>query len=254
MQTNDLDAVRFSAQGMAMAAWLFSAGNFILVGGIVIHGWLRPGYRAVRQYVCELIVGPGAWAQRVNFVVFGMLQLLFALLSVEALGDGAAARAGALLLALNGLSVMGSAVFPTERKPVSMMSRSELTHMAFAVAAFGFVPAAMLAFAAAFSRTDEMRWLQPYSVAAAVGTGGLLSFSLLPMTRDPLFLRSAQSLVQSIRNRPGRALGNSVLGLHSHLSQFVSRHAGLFERLDVGLFLAWELTVIWSFVALQRSA
>lgn len=40
---------------------------------------LRPGYSVVRQAVSDLGLGPNAWLQTTNFLVFGLLIIVFAI-------------------------------------------------------------------------------------------------------------------------------------------------------------------------------
>lgn len=63
--------------------WLALTGGVVspilFVVGFTILGFLRPGYSPVRQTVSDLGVGTDAWLQNANFVIFGVLQLAFAI-------------------------------------------------------------------------------------------------------------------------------------------------------------------------------
>jgi hypothetical protein len=233
-----------------LAAYALVIGACVFGVGIVVHGRLRAGYTPVRNYVCELIVGPGAWVQRANFVVFGVLQVLFAVVSTQRIGSGPGARAGSVMLACIGLSLIATAIFPTERKPLSMMRPTELTHMAFAIVAFSLVPVAMLAFAADFARSSAWQWLAPGSRVTAVVTTLMVIVSLAPLTRDPILLRTADTWVRgSGRGGDPNSGARRILALHSSGAQFVGQHAGLLERLMLALFIGWEVVIALSMAA-----
>ncbi len=64
------------------ARWFAFAGVggpilFVLV--FTLAGFLRPGYSPLSQAVSDLGVGPNAWLQNANFVVFGLLLITFAI-------------------------------------------------------------------------------------------------------------------------------------------------------------------------------
>ena len=64
------------------ARWFAFAGVggpilFVLV--FTLAGFLRPGYSPLSQAVSDLGVGPNAWLQNANFVIFGLLLIIFAI-------------------------------------------------------------------------------------------------------------------------------------------------------------------------------
>src|SRR5579862_7775230 len=50
-------------------------GSLLFTATYLIEGATRPGYDALQQAMSALSLGPGGWAQQVNFVVFGVLVL-----------------------------------------------------------------------------------------------------------------------------------------------------------------------------------
>jgi hypothetical membrane protein len=54
-------------------------GPLIFTVGFVIQGLLRPGeYDPIAEPVSALEAGPNGWIQQLNFIVFGLLMLIFA--------------------------------------------------------------------------------------------------------------------------------------------------------------------------------
>ena len=60
-----------------VAAWAGIVGPVLFVLTFALEGWLRPGYEPLSMYVSALSLGPRGWIQIVNFVVFGVLLLVF---------------------------------------------------------------------------------------------------------------------------------------------------------------------------------
>ena len=89
---------------------------------LIVEGAARPGYRPLHDTISELSFGPRGWIQTANFIVFGMLFVVFARGVNASLDDSRAARAGGALLSLIGLGVIGAGLFRAEPWPPSSMS------------------------------------------------------------------------------------------------------------------------------------
>ena len=57
--------------------WAGIIGPPLFVAIFTLEGWFRSGYEPTRMYVSELSLGSRGWIQNVNFVVFGLLFLVF---------------------------------------------------------------------------------------------------------------------------------------------------------------------------------
>src|SRR5579859_7705402 len=55
------------------------AGPILFVLVFTIDGFLRPGYSPIDQMISDLGLGPNAWIQNSNFVVFGLFLIAFAI-------------------------------------------------------------------------------------------------------------------------------------------------------------------------------
>src|SRR5260370_9078034 len=82
MITTETPSAPSRQNGVNAARWFAFAGVggpilFVLV--FTLAGFLRPGYSPLSQAVSVLGVGPNAWLQNANFVVFGLLLLTFSI-------------------------------------------------------------------------------------------------------------------------------------------------------------------------------
>jgi Protein of unknown function (DUF998) len=79
----------------------------------VVQGWFRlEEYNPVAEVVSALEAGPGGWVQQVNFVVFGLLTVAFAVGLHLGLGPTRWGVIGPSLLVLSGMALVWAAVFP----------------------------------------------------------------------------------------------------------------------------------------------
>src|SRR5262245_46047417 len=106
------------------ARWLALAGvvgPILFVLGFTLAGFLRPGYSPISQAVSDLGVGPNAWLQNANFVLFGLLLITFA--SGFYLGMRSVISRGWLvacfvLLILSGVGIINGGIFTEDPSTV----------------------------------------------------------------------------------------------------------------------------------------
>ena len=101
-----------------------------LVGGLLfnltvwVDGFFRPGYNAFRQPESALSLGPGGWVQITNFIVFGILNLCFALALRKTLAPGRGSTWGPVLQGIAGLSMIIVGIFvedPSKGYPIGVV-------------------------------------------------------------------------------------------------------------------------------------
>ncbi|HEX4216330.1 MAG TPA: DUF998 domain-containing protein [Candidatus Dormibacteraeota bacterium] len=94
--------------------WSGVGGAILFVVTFLIEGLTRPGYDARRQPVSALALGPGGWMQQANFVLTGILMLLFA----AGLGIGLRGLGGSplapLLVSVYAVGLIVAGVFVTD--------------------------------------------------------------------------------------------------------------------------------------------
>ena len=74
------NATSFTRQSaLRVALWAGIVGPFLFVVVFTVDGFFTPGYDAMRDVVSFLELGQAGWIQRLNFIVTGLLFVLFAL-------------------------------------------------------------------------------------------------------------------------------------------------------------------------------
>jgi hypothetical membrane protein len=94
--------------------WLLAsgiAGPALFLTVMTVAGAIRPGYDPISQYGSSLGIGPNAWLQNANFVLFGLLMIAFAAGVRLRLRNQAAGEAGPGLLAVSGFGLILAGVF-----------------------------------------------------------------------------------------------------------------------------------------------
>lgn len=197
-----------------LASLAGTIGPVLFFAVLLVEGAVRPGYRPLHDTISELSLGPRGWIQTANFLVFGSLFIVFARGVKASLDNSRAARLGGTLLSVIGLGVLGCGLFRAEPWPPSSMSPTGLLHLVCAmVLIFALLPVATGVLTRAFA--GDARWS---SLGLATG---LTSFVTLVLLVGGLALMSPPG-------QPAR-IGND--------------YAGLIQRIDVGVFLAWQIAV-----------
>ncbi len=191
-----------------------TVGPLAFYGVLLGDGATRPGHRPLHDTISELLMGPRGWIETANFVAFGLLFLTFAWGLRAGLGSSRPAAAGRIVLTIIGAGVVGTGVFHPDAWPPSSMSVAGLLHLVCAVGlVFAMLPVASGLLSRAFAADPHWRGLARFSAAIAATTLVLLVGGLALMSPP---------------GSPPR-IGN--------------RYAGLIERTDVAVFLAWQFVV-----------
>ena len=150
-------------------------GPVLFVSTFTIEGWFRPGYEARAMFVSELSLGPCGWIQMTNFVVLGILFLIFTRGVAEEFGKGRASKAGFVLLAIIGASFVASGFFNMDpvrgarfAPPPDQLSWHAVLHGFFGNFVFSLAPAACFVFAWRFRDESGLRRLMWWTLAAGV--------------------------------------------------------------------------------------
>jgi len=157
---------------LLLAAGAFGPPLFVVV--LVIEGATRPGYSAWRHYGSQLATGDGGWVQVVNFIVYGLLILGFAVGLRRALQSGRASIAAPVLVGAYGLALVVAGVFvtdPTLGYPpgaAEVHTTHGLIHGLAGLATFSFLTAACLAMAFRFAWDPASRGWRTYSLSTAL--------------------------------------------------------------------------------------
>jgi hypothetical protein len=186
----------------------------VFLAVLLVEGAVRPEYQPLHDTISELSLGPRGWIQTANFLVFGILFLVFASGVKASLDESRAAQLGGALLSAIGLGVLGCGLFRAESWPPSSMSPVGLLHLVCAIGlVFALLPVATGVLTRAF--VADARWR---TLALATGLTSLVTLALLV----------GGLALMSPPGRPPR-IGNA--------------YAGLIQRVDVAVFLAWQVAV-----------
>src|SRR5215210_5391507 len=87
-------------------------GPIIFVLIVIVQSLLHPDYSQVKLPISALAAWPGGWVQDANFVLFGLLTILFAIGLHLGVGRNRAAVIGPGLLMLSGVGLIIAGFFP----------------------------------------------------------------------------------------------------------------------------------------------
>ncbi|MEV0273653.1 DUF998 domain-containing protein [Hamadaea sp. NPDC050747] len=167
----------------------------LFVLAFVVEGAFRDGYDPMRHPVSSLALGPGGWQQVMNFLVCGVLTILFAIGLRRSLRPGPGALAGPLLVGVWGLGLLGAGLFATDPVggyPTTATGDSwhGTLHDLLSVAAFAGLAVAMLFFGYAFARRQSpVRAI--YSVLSGMTLLVLFVLSGLGFGENPSLMETA---------------------------------------------------------------
>jgi Protein of unknown function (DUF998) len=189
--------------GSRVGAWSALFGSAVYLSVFTIDGWLRPDYDAASMFISELSLGPWGWVQIVNFMIFGLALLVFAMSIALEFGEARSARVGVTLLVIMGISLLASGPFvidpvagagpvidPVALAPHQMSFHSKF-HYALGTLFSLLAPATCLCFAG-YKRSSKdpalrafRRWSLGLGVASVAGVV-LFKLALLPPVSNPM--------------------------------------------------------------------
>lgn len=130
-------------KAVVIGAWAGMTAAVFFVLTFTIEGWLRSGYDARSMYVSELALGERGWVQNLNFIVTGLLLMLFARGVRAAFVPGRAQAAAPVLfdLVATGLFASGFFVMDPATTPQAEWSLHGTAHQLFGALVFASAPA-----------------------------------------------------------------------------------------------------------------
>ena len=154
------------------------AGPVVFAGVVLVCAALRPGYSHSMQVMSALgeTGGPNALLMNgAGFVPTGVLLMAFALSLSQLVPRSAWAAAGAILVGLFGLSIVGAGAFSCDLGCSGIgTSREAFMHIVASVLAFTSGVAGCASWGLAFRSAPAWRSLWAFSIASAIVSGLLL--------------------------------------------------------------------------------
>src|SRR5207302_10780438 len=108
-----------------------------MVGLWAIASVLRAGYDQLRQKGSELGARLNSLVMNANFVVTGLLILIFCVGLLKSIGAGKWSQVGLIFLAIAGVGEVATGIFPCDPGCPLVGSSSQLIHTGIAVVFFG---------------------------------------------------------------------------------------------------------------------
>jgi hypothetical protein len=152
------------------APWAGMIGSVLFVAVFTIEGLLRPNYNALGMYVSELSLGPRGWIQIANFIVWGLLFLIFTCGVANEFQAGKASKAGPVLLAIIAFCFFISGPFVTDPGTIFtyQMSLHGILHGIFGALVFSLAPVSCFIFYRRFREDPKWKSLSRWSITACV--------------------------------------------------------------------------------------
>lgn len=150
------------------AGWVGLVGPAIFYAVILFQYALRRGeYDAIAEPISGLGAGSLGWIQGVNFAVFGVLTIVFAVGLHRAIAPSRRGVLGPALIGVTGVGLITAAVFPLQRDAAGVLYDPGLHVVGGVMFFFGGVLAAAT-LVPRLRRDDRWRSLVPYTVTVAV--------------------------------------------------------------------------------------
>jgi hypothetical protein len=151
-----------------LAVWAGMIGPALFVAVFTLEGWLRQGYHPLGMFVSALSLGPRGWIQIVNFIVFGVLFLMFTRGVVIEFRNVRASRSGTILLIIIATCYLLSGPFVTD--PAATLpgytSLHGMLHGIFGAIVFSLMPVSCFVFLRRFREDPKWRSLQWWTLTA----------------------------------------------------------------------------------------
>ena len=191
-------AVRARPRAATVAGWAGVVGPALFTACFVAQEWFRAGaYDPVAEPVSALEAGPYGWIQQLNFVVFGVLTLVFAVGLHAGIERSRAGWIGPALLGVSGVGLLVAAVFPL-RADASGAVYDPGGHFIGGILFFPVTAAALVALSRRLARDPRWRALAGYTLLAGVVAIAGVVVSVTLVFRDGAPLADWGGLVQRV--------------------------------------------------------
>lgn len=174
------DSQRFQ---LSLSAWAGIVGPVLFTAGFLAQeAFRRDEYNPVAEVVSALEAGPHGWIQQVNFVVFGVLTLAFAVGLHRGLERTRAGIAGPALLFVSGVGLLLAAAFPL-REDAAGVTYDPGGHFVAGITFFLTSAVGLIVLSRRVARDPRWRSLAAYTLGA--GVLALIGFVAMPVLVIP---------------------------------------------------------------------
>jgi hypothetical membrane protein len=161
-----------------MHAWLALAGvvgPLCFTALVIIQGFLIPEYSHVRLPISALAAWPTGWIQTINFYMFGIAVIVFAVALNRGIERRRVRDIGTFLLVMSGLGVICAGIFPWIM--VQGIPTETPAHVFGAITAFGCLGIGALVISHAMKL--DARWQDLAKYTKLTGVAALVLFVAL---------------------------------------------------------------------------
>ena len=162
------------------AAWAGMLAPVLFVTVFTAAGLLRQGYDPLSTYVSELALGPGGWMQKLNFIVLGILMLVFSRGVAVEFRTGKASKAGPVLLTIIALLFIVSGIFvmdPTGTPPNQATTNGIIHGLAGGII-FTLMPIRCFVFLRRFNADPDWQLFQGWTLVL----GNIIAAAVIMLT------------------------------------------------------------------------
>jgi hypothetical protein len=172
-----------------LTIWAGIIGPILFTATFLIEGWLRPGYEPLRMFVSALSLGPRGWVQIANFIVFGVLFLIFTRAVAAEFKSGKASRGPILLTIIASCYLLsGPFVMDPTGTPLSQTTLHGTLHGIFGAIVFSLMPITCFVFLRRFREDPKWQSLQwPTIILGTISAVGVILLTVatkLPDTQN----------------------------------------------------------------------
>jgi hypothetical membrane protein len=187
-----------SARSTVLLAWAGIIGPVLFTATFLAQeAVLVDDYSPLAEPVSALEAQPHGWIQQINFVVFGLLTIAFAVGFHRGVRPSRAGAVGPALFVVSGVGLLGAAIFPLS-KDAAGVTHYPAGHVVAGTAFFLSSALALIVVSRRLGRDPRWRSLATYTLAvgvAAVAGGIVMNVLVMP---DDASLHDFAGLVQRL--------------------------------------------------------
>jgi hypothetical membrane protein len=143
-------------------------GPILFTAGVVVQGLLRAEYNQIAQQISDLTAGPSGWVQQVNFVVFGLLLIVFAVGLHRGVRKAWPWVGGPALVAWNGVELVIAGLFPLREDAAGHIYDPLGVHSVNGTIFFLCIGVVLVVLSRQFARDARWRGLAAYTLASGI--------------------------------------------------------------------------------------
>jgi hypothetical membrane protein len=170
---------------MSLPAWAGIIGPIVFTATFMAQEAFRTDeYSPLAEPVSALEAGPNGWVQQLNFVVFGLLTIAFAVGLHRGLRPARAGIVGPALLIVSGVGALGAAIFPL-REDTAGVTYDPGGHAVTGAAFFLTSAVGLVVVSRRLARDPKWRDIATYTLAAGmVALAGSIAMRVLAVPDD----------------------------------------------------------------------